>query len=204
MSPNDTQPDYHIPIVQHINNGIRRFCELMAWLNVILIVVILTQVVLRYGFNNGQVYLEELIWHLYAAAFMFGLSYAMINNSHIRVDVIHMHLSPRVQYFWEIVGLLLFVFPFLIIIGWQSWEWVQESYRLGENSPNATGLPHRWIIKAAIPLSFLLMFIVSLARLLESVLLLFQHGKIPAMRDDARVSLLKHLFQVQVNAKTQQ
>lgn len=42
--------------------------------------------ILRYGFGHGLVILEELQWHYYALGIMFGASYAMMIDSHIRVD----------------------------------------------------------------------------------------------------------------------
>ncbi len=84
-----------VPISRWLNRGIQKIAETSAWLNVVLIGVILLQVVLRYGFNNGLVPLEELMWHLYATAFMFGIAYAITRDSHIRVDIIH-HWCPNV------------------------------------------------------------------------------------------------------------
>jgi len=97
-SPLDTMVVYHIPIVKILNNIVQRICETCAWFNVLLIFIIIAQVILRYGFNNGQVVLEELIWHFYAVAFMFGIAYSITNDSHIRVDLVHMKLPRRVQH----------------------------------------------------------------------------------------------------------
>ena len=80
-------------IVDKLNGFVQSIGRVMAWANVILIGIIVTQVVMRYGFNKGMVPLEELMWHFYAVAMMFGLSYAYTTNSHIRVDLLHMRLS---------------------------------------------------------------------------------------------------------------
>ena len=75
MSDN-TQAQYHIPVVELLNGFVRRIAETTAWFNVALILVIVVQVVMRYGFSKGLVPLEELMWHLYAVAFMFGMAYS--------------------------------------------------------------------------------------------------------------------------------
>lgn len=191
------QGDYRIPIVDFLNGIVRRIAETAAWLNVILIGVILTQVVLRYGFNRGLVPLEELMWHLYAVAFMFGLSYAVTNDSHIRVDLVHMSLPPRVQQVLEILGILLLFMPFLWIVFHHSLEWVADSYRVGEGSTSPQGLPHRWIIKSVIPISFFLMFMAALARLIQQILLLFYDGEKPVEELPGKVTMLRKLFKVQ-------
>ena len=97
---------HHVPITELLNRFIKRVVETAAWLNVALIIVILTTVILRYGFHRnglllgwGLVPMEELEWHLYSVPFMFGLAYAITNDSHIRIDIIHMAMSKRLQHF---------------------------------------------------------------------------------------------------------
>lgn len=193
--PNDLV--YRIPIVDALNGFVQRIGHVMAWTNVILIGVILVQVVLRYGFNNGLVYLEELIWHIYAVGFMFGLSFAMTNDSHIRVDIIHMNLSRKNQHRWEIFGTLFLLLPFIVVIFLHSLEWVYYAYEIGESSANPTGLPYRWIVKSVIPLSFALLFIAAIARLIREITLLLHLAKEPEEIYPGRVSMLRHLFRVQ-------
>ncbi|MCW8920642.1 MAG: TRAP transporter small permease subunit [Sedimenticola sp.] len=189
--------EYRIPIVDALNGFVQRIGHIMAWANVLLIGIILVQVVLRYGFNNGLVYLEELIWHIYAVGFMFGLSFAITNDSHIRVDIIHMNLSRENQHRWEIFGILVLLLPFIMVIFFHSVEWVYYSYEIGESSANPTGLPYRWIVKSVIPLSFALLFIAAIARLIREITLLLHLAKEPEEPYPGRVSMLRHLFRVQ-------
>jgi len=189
--------EYRIPIVDGLNRFVQRIGHFFAWFNVLLILVILIQVVLRYGFSSGLVYLEELIWHLYAAAFMFGLGYAVTNDSHIRVDIVHMGMKRENQHRWEIFGILFLLLPFIIVIFSHSLEWVAYSYNVGESSANPTGLPYRWIVKSVIPLSFIVLFIAVIARLIREIALLLHLAKEPEERYSGRVSMLRHLFHVQ-------
>ncbi len=148
--------------------------NVVCWANALLIAVIITQVVLRYGFAAGQVALEELQWHLYALAVMMGVSYAQATNSHIRVDVIATRLSPRTIYFWEVFGILVFVLPFVAVVFVHSLDFVAESWRLGERSDAPLGLPWRWAIKGVIPLSFALLGLAAIARLVRDFLALIR------------------------------
>jgi TRAP-type mannitol/chloroaromatic compound transport system permease small subunit len=188
--------NYHveIPIVRFLNRFVRRIAGTTAWLNVVLVLVILLQVVLRYGFNHGLVPLEELMWHLYAVAFMFGMAYSITTDSHIRVDIVHMNLSRRKQHVLEILGILFLLFPFLWILFDHSLTWAWDSFQNGESSQNPTGLPYRWVIKSVVPMSMLLMFIAGLARLIQEVLLLLHHGKEPVELVSGRVSMMQRFF----------
>ena len=196
MSDNNTAVDYRIPVVDMLNAFVRRVAETTAWFNVILIGVIVLQVVMRYGFNKGLVPLEELMWHLYAVAFMFGMAYSVTNDSHIRVDIVHMALPKRAQHIFEILGILLLLMPMLWIIYDHSLDWVIEAYRVNESSQNPTGLPYRWLIKGVVPATMVLIFIAALARLIQETLLLLHYGKEPVDDTPGRVSMIRHLFQV--------
>ncbi len=193
--PNDLE--YRIPIVDALNGFVQRIGHVIAWSNVLLVGIILVQVVLRYGFNHGLVYLEELIWHIYAVGFMFGLSFAITNDSHIRVDIVHMNLSRANQHRWEIFGILLLLLPFIVVIFLHSLEWVYYSYKIGESSANPTGLPYRWVVKSVIPLSFGLLFIAAIARLIREITLLLHLAREPEEVYPGRVSMIRHLFRVE-------
>ncbi len=193
---NLAQPQYRIPIVEFLNAIVRRIAEIAAWLNVILIGVILLQVVMRYGFNRGLVPLEELMWHLYAVAFMFGMAYSIINDSHIRVDIVHMNLPRKAQHILEVLGILFLLMPFLWTLFDHSVGWTYEAWRVNESSANPTGLPYRWIIKSVVPLTAILIFIAALSRLIQEILLLMHYGKEPEELHPGRVSMMRQFFHV--------
>ncbi|MFQ5754850.1 MAG: TRAP transporter small permease subunit [Acidiferrobacterales bacterium] len=149
-----------------------RIGQVVAWANVILVVAIIVQVVLRYGFGIGQVKLEEFQWHLYALAVMIGVSYAQATDSHIRVDVIAARLSERTIRAWEVFGILVFALPFIFVVFYHSLEFAAEAWRLNEHSDAPLGLPWRWAIKSVIPTSFALLGLAVLARLMRDVVAL--------------------------------
>ena len=143
---------------------IRRVGHFIMWTNIILIFVIILQVVLRYGFGHGLVLLEELQWHLYALGIMFGTSYAMMMDSHIRVDIVHARLSEKWRNRWDLFGITFLLLPFAIVIFHQSLDFVYESWRVNERSDAPMGLAWRWAIKGVIPVSFGLLIIATLSR----------------------------------------
>ncbi|MDP7089579.1 MAG: FCD domain-containing protein [Dehalococcoidia bacterium] len=176
-----------MPIVTFLNGIVRRIVEAAAWLNVALILLIITAVMLRYGFHRNQLLLgwplvpmEELMWHFYSVPVMFGLAYAVTNDTHIRIDIVRMHMSERLKHIFEILGILLLLLPFLIIIFDFSLDYTIYAITHHESSQKSTmGLPYRWIIKSVIPLAMLLMIIASIARLIEDSVLLLHYGKEP-------------------------
>jgi TRAP-type mannitol/chloroaromatic compound transport system permease small subunit len=145
-----------------------------CWSSAFLIAVIICNVTMRYGFNNGLILFEEIQWHLYAIGIMFGLSYAEITNSQVRVDVVASMLKPKTVLKWEIFGALVFVFPTIFVILFNSFDYVANSYMLGESSSSPLGMPFRWLIKAAIPASFILLAMAVLARMFRNIITITQ------------------------------
>jgi TRAP-type mannitol/chloroaromatic compound transport system permease small subunit len=156
-------------LIETGENFILKTGHFFSWLNLILIFVILLQVILRYGFGHGLVILEELEWHLYAVAFMFGLSYALIKDSHVRVDIIYNKLSKKVQNIVDILGNLFLMLPFVATIIYYSWEFFYSSFRLNERSDAPLGLPCRWIIKSVVGLSFIMLGLAAILRIIRSI-----------------------------------
>jgi len=170
---------HHVPIVTFLNGIVRRVVEAAAWLNVALILLIIITIILRYGFHRNQLWLdwplvpmEELMWHFYSVPVMFGLAYAITNNSHIRIDIFRAKMSKRLQHIFEILGILLLLMPCTIILFDFSLDYTIYAMTHHESSQSTMGLPHRWIVKSVIPLSMLLIMIASVARLIQEIVLL--------------------------------
>ena len=152
-----------------IDTVIKKIGFVLMWANCIVIIVIIIQVILRYGFGHGLVLLEELQWHFYAVAFMFGLSYAVMTDSHVGMDLVYEKLSSKWQCRWDIFGILILLLPFAALVCYQSLDFVYESWRLNERSVAPQGLPFRWAIKSVLPLSFFLLVLASISRLIRTI-----------------------------------
>lgn len=164
----------HVWISDQLDKFIRWFCHIFCWCNAVLIGCIILQVVLRYGFNNSLIVLEELQWHLYAIGVMFGVSYAQINNAHIRVDILHARFSDTTKRCIDIFGIMFFILPFCFVVIDQSLDFVADSWRVNESSDAPLGLPARWLIKSVIPLSFILLTLASVSRLIRDVVVIYR------------------------------
>ncbi len=142
---------------------------IFCWSYVLLIFAILINVIMRYGFSNGLIVFEEIQWHFYAIGMMFGLSYAEITNSQVRVDVIAEKIKKRNAIRWEVVGAIFFILPFIFVVIYNGIPYVESSFSINESSNSPVGLPYRWAIKAVIPISFALLAIAVVSRLLRNL-----------------------------------
>jgi TRAP-type mannitol/chloroaromatic compound transport system permease small subunit len=121
--------------------------------------------------------MEELQWHFYSVPFMFGLAYVIATDSNIRIDLLRLHMSKKLKHIFEILGILLLLMPCVIILLDFSIDYTLYAISHHESSQSTMGLPHRWIVKSVIPMSMALIFIASLSRLIQEIILLSYYEK---------------------------
>ncbi len=155
----------HTKLSRAIEPILNKVGQWSAWLWLVLMTTIVINVLLRYAFGEGRIEFEEMQWHIYATGFLLGLGYALKEDAHIRVDVLHERFSPTLKAWIELYGLLLLLLPFVMLVLIYSLPFVYVSFALGEVSVSPGGLPLRWAIKAMLPLGFLLLLLAALARL---------------------------------------
>lgn len=164
---NETTQTKSLP--DRLDNFILGVGHWLSWANGLLVLVIVLQVVLRYGFGHGLVLLEELEWHLYALAFMFGLSYALTTDAHVRVDLLHGRFPAKAKHWVEVLGTIFLLLPFIWAVLYHSYDFFMDSWVHNEGSAAPLGLPFRWAIKAVIPLSFGMFGLAALSRVIRSL-----------------------------------
>lgn len=139
--------------------------EAAAWTGLLMVLLIGFNVFARYLFAYGSVALQESEWHLLAVGALFGMSYGLNQGEEVRVDVLYAGFSPRAKRLVDIFASLL-LFLVSLAIAYLSIGFVLQSYSLGEGSADPGGLPLRWVLKACIPLAFLLLALQALSNLL--------------------------------------
>lgn len=142
----------------------------VAWLVLAMTLIIAYDVSMRYLFQSGSVALQELEWHLFALVFMLGSAYTLKHDAHVRVDVVYRSrwMSPRTRALVDLLGTALFLVPFCVMVITGSIPFVENAYRMGEGSPDPGGLPHRYLLKAAIPVGFGLLLLQGVALMIRS------------------------------------
>lgn len=139
-----------------------------SWLALAIVVLMATNVVLRYLFSYGSVWSQELEWHLLAPLILFAIAYAMLKGEHVRVDVAYTHFSERNKQLVNAISAVLCL-AISVLVVWFSVKYVQQAYVIDEKSADPGGLTHRWVLKAFIPAGFVLLALQSVAELAKSV-----------------------------------
>jgi len=137
-------------------------------LMILMMINVFYDVIMRYFFRTGSIAFQELEWHIFAMVFLLGISYALKEDGHVRVDVIYDTLSPQKKAIINLFGTIVFLIPFSLLIAFGSIDFVLESYHQMEKSGDPGGLTHRWLIKAFIPASFFLLVINSVGSIVKN------------------------------------
>lgn len=140
-----------------------------AVLMILMMVNVFYDVIMRYFFRTSSIALQESEWHLFAMVFLLGMSYALKEDGHVRVDVIYDNLHYKKQAVINIVGAIVFLIPFSLLIAFGSIDFVLEAFHTHEISGDPGGLTHRWLIKALVPFSFYLLALSSVGFIVKNI-----------------------------------
>jgi TRAP-type mannitol/chloroaromatic compound transport system permease small subunit len=152
-------------LVDALNEKIGNVCN---WLVLLACVVSAGNAMVRYAYDTSSNAWLEIQWYMFAVIVMFGASYTMRRNEHVRVDILYMNLGRRGQLWIDILGTLVFLLPTCTILAWLSWPFFMQSFNVYEHSSNAGGLL-RWPIKLVLPVGFALVALQGLSELIKRV-----------------------------------
>lgn len=152
--------------IDALNTWVGRF---VAWATAVVVVVVFVDVVMRYAFNTSFVFTQELEWHLFAFIFLMGAGYTLLHDGHVRVDIFYQRLSPKSQAWINLIGVLLFLIPGCVMIIVTSRTFVYNAWSVMEGSPDPGGIPYRFLLKACIPVGFVLVLLQGLSMGIKSL-----------------------------------
>ena len=133
----------------------------------VLVTLILTIVVLRYGFGTGSIRLQDGAAHAFAVFLIFSLPVCMAQGGHVRVEVLSERLSPGYLRAADTVALVLFLIPVFGLILWAGWSDLAYSWRIREGSVQTGGLPGLYLVRSALPVAAVLMIVQGVAAVLR-------------------------------------
>jgi TRAP-type mannitol/chloroaromatic compound transport system permease small subunit len=141
--------------------------KIAAWAIVLAILVSALNAMSRRFFGVTSNAWLEVQWYLFGITFMLCVAWALQDNEHVRIDVLSSRFSKRTREIVEMVGHLLFLFPFAAIMLWLSAQFAWKALLAGEMSPNSGGLP-LWPAKAVVFLGFLQLALQWVSEVIKS------------------------------------
>ena len=174
-----TLPVLPFALVRWIDQLNDRVGRATSWLTAVMVVVTTSDVLLRYVFNTSFVFIQELEWHLFAVLFLLAAGDTHLKGKHVRVDILYTRLSPRRQALVDLVFGVLFLFPTCFLLIKSSLPFVAHSWAVLEGSPDPGGLPARYLLKAVIPVGFILIGLQGISETIKNTYIVLR-GKLPS------------------------
>ena len=115
--------------------------RLTAWFTLFMVLLTCVIVVMRYVFDAGLIWMQELVLWMHAVVFMVGAAYTLRHEEHVRVDVFYGSMNEKQRAWVDALGVIIFLLPVCAYIAWTSISYIGASWRDTEASPEAGGLP---------------------------------------------------------------
>jgi TRAP-type mannitol/chloroaromatic compound transport system permease small subunit len=162
-----------------------RIGKVLSWAILLAVIVSAVNATIRKVFDTSSNAWLELQWVLFGAVFLIVASWTLLENEHIRIDIVNNQLPPRVRNIIDLVGHAFFLLPLTIIMIITSYPFVIRSMQLNEQSMNAGGLP-QWPAKTLILIGFTLLFFQGISELIKRIAVMM--GRIPDPYERPQIS----------------
>jgi TRAP-type mannitol/chloroaromatic compound transport system permease small subunit len=152
-------------LIDAVNDFVGRW---VAWLVLAAVLISAGNAIVRKLLDTSSNAWLEIQWYLFAAVFLLSAGYTLLRQEHVKIDVILGRFSKRTQIKVEILGILVFLMPFVVVVINLMWPLLVGAYVSGEMSQNAGGLI-RWPVYAIVPVGFTLLGLQGISELIKRV-----------------------------------
>ncbi|MBF0241380.1 MAG: TRAP transporter small permease subunit [Desulfamplus sp.] len=160
---------YYIKIMDAFSEKIG---VVVSWLSTALVISVFYDVIMRYVFKNGSIAIQELQWHIFSVIFLLGAAYTLKQNGHVRVDILYIKFSKKTKAWIDFLCTFIFLIPFCIVIIYSTKMFIMGSWAVREISPDPGGLPFRYVLKAMIPVGFVLLILQGISEGFKNLLII--------------------------------
>jgi len=159
-------------LVRAISGLNRLIGNVVSWLALAVVLICFAVVVQRYLLHITQLWMQDLYVWLSGAMFTAVAGFAFLRNDHVRVDIFYRPASVRWKAVADLIGTVLFLFPFIYVVLFYGWPFVQRSWRIYEGSANVGGMQGLYLLKSFIIVFAVLVGLQGVATLARSILVL--------------------------------
>jgi len=159
-----------------IDSATNKIGHTVYWLILVTVLISAANAAVRKLFNYSSNSFLEIQWYLFSVIFLFLAGYTLLNNEHVRIDIVTGRLSPQARARIDIFGTIFFLLPMACMIMWLSWPVFVDAYERHEVSTNAGGLII-WPARLMVPVGFFLLIVQALSELVKRFA--FLRGMIP-------------------------
>ena len=150
-----------------VNNINERAGKIFSFTIAAAALVIIVEVILRYVFNKPTIYGLVLTTLICVVAYLMGGPYAARHSTHVKIDILYSHWSPRGR---AIADLFTALFLFLGL-GCLLWIGIDYTYVAITENVKVSEMwePIAWPIRIFIPISVFLILLQAVSKVIKDV-----------------------------------
>ena len=148
----------------------------LAWLILLAVVVSALNAIVRKTFDRSSNSWLELQWVLFSVVFLLCSSWTLLDNEHIRIDIVNNMMPKWVRNSIDLIGHAFFLLPLTIVMIITGGPFFMRSFEINEQSGNAGGLP-QWPTKSLIIIGFSMLLVQGISELIKRIAVM--RGLIP-------------------------
>src|SRR3954466_482368 len=140
----------------------------LAWLILLAVIVSAVNATVRKIFDTSSNSWLELQWVLFSIVFLMCASWTLLDNEHIRIDIVNNMLPKKLRDSIDLVGHAFFLLPLCIVMIITGGPFFMRSVEINEQSGNAGGLP-QWPAKTLIIIGFTMLLVQAISELIKRI-----------------------------------
>src|SRR5690242_18749184 len=175
-----------LPLSRAIDTMTRWIGRHIAWLILAAVIVSTLNAIVRKAFDTSSNSWLELQWVLFSIVFLICSPWTLLQNEHIRIDIVNNLLPKGLRNWIDVIGHAFFLMPLCIIMIITGIPFFWRSVAIGEQSGNAGGLP-QWPAKGLLMIAFTLLLVQGLSELIKRLSVM--RGLIPDPHEGQKSSL---------------
>jgi len=148
----------------------------LAWLILVAVIVSALNAIVRKSFDVSSNSWLELQWVLFSIVFLLCSSWTLLDNEHIRIDIVNNLLPKQLRNSIDVIGHAFFLIPLCIVMIITGGPFFMRSVEINEQSGNAGGLP-QWPAKSLIIIGFTMLLVQGISELIKRIAVM--RGLIP-------------------------
>jgi TRAP-type mannitol/chloroaromatic compound transport system permease small subunit len=140
----------------------------LAWLILVAVVISAVNAILRKTFDISSNSWLELQWVLFSIVFLLCSPWTLLDNEHIRIDIISNALPKTVRDVIDVIGHTFFLIPLCVVMIVTGGPFFMRSFEINEQSGNAGGLP-QWPAKSLVIIGFAFLLVQAISELIKRI-----------------------------------
>jgi TRAP-type mannitol/chloroaromatic compound transport system permease small subunit len=157
-----------LPVTRVIDAMTTWIGKRLAWLILAAVVVSALNATVRKIFDISSNSWLELQWVLFSIVFLLCSPWTLLDNEHIRIDIVNNMLPKRLRDSIDAVGHAFFLLPLAIIMVITGIPFFFRSIEINEQSGNTGGLP-QWPAKSLVMIGFAMLLIQGVSELIKRI-----------------------------------